>query len=52
MYEDTAGDIEYYNNSILMVDEDEDADSNIDAILENIGVCESEDEIDPNHFEI
>ena len=52
MYQGTAGDIENYNNSKLVVHEDEDADSNIDAILENIGVCESEDEIDPNHFEI
>ena len=52
LYEDTAGDIKNYDNRKLVVHEDEDTNSNINNILEDIGIYKSEDKIDPNHFKI
>ena len=50
LYENTAEDIENNNNSELVVHKEGDNDLNIDSILEDIGVYESDDEIDSNHF--
>lgn len=47
IYEDTAGE---EDTNELVVNEEGDADLNIDEILQDVGVCESDDEIDPNHF--
>ena len=52
LHEDTAGDIENHDNSELVVHEEEDSDLNINGISEDICVCKSKDEIDPNHFAI
>ena len=52
LHEDTAGDIENYDNSESVVHKEENPDLNINGILEDICVCKSKDEIDPNHFAI
>ena len=45
--EDTAGE---EDTNELVVNEEGDADLNIHEILQDVSVCESDDEIDPNHF--
>ena len=52
LYEDTAKDTENNNNSELVVHEKGDNDLNIDGILEDIGMYESDNKIDSNHFVI
>ena len=51
LHEDTARDIENYNNSELVAHE-EDSDLKINGISEDILVCKSKDDINPNHFAI
>ena len=52
LYKDTAEEIKNNNNSELVVCKEGDDDSNIDSILEDIGMRGSNDEIDSNHFVI
>ena len=52
LHEDTAGDIENYDNSELVVHKEKNPDLNMNGISEDIRVFKSKDEIDPNHFAI